>query len=534
MLPGCVPWPTDVARRYRAAGYWRGIDLHAALGQWCAATPDRTAIIDGERGWTYRELDAWTTAVADGLWRLGLRPGDRVVTHLPNRAELVVALFAMCRIGVLPILALPAHRHSEIAYLLKAGGAVGYLTSDWSGEADHIATATRLLSEEPALRHVIVVGQAGPFTAFDSLAEPGHRSTVDRPDPADVAFFLLSGGSTGRPKLIPRTHDDYLYNIAVSTANAGLTADTVYLTTLPVAHNYALGCPGVLGTLSMGGTVVCHDGAGVAEAFALIERHRVTMAPLVPPLAHLWTVTARATRRDLSSLRLVQVGGQRLGADIARRIGPALGCRLQQSFGMAEGMLSQSGPDDDAELTYAAQGRPISPADEVLVVDPEGRPVPPGTPGELLVRGPYTIRGYYRAEQTNRRAFTEDGYFRTGDLVRRLPSGHLVVEGRLTDVINRGGDKVSPDEVEEHLRAHPAIREVVLVSVPDALLGEQACAVAVLRDEPVTLASLTGFLRDRGVARYKWPDRLKVVTELPTTAVGKISRAELRAWLVAG
>ena len=226
---------------------------------------------------------------------------------------------------------------------------------------------------------------------------------------------------------------------------------------------------------------------------------------------------------------MLQVGGARLVPEVARRIGPALGCRVQQVFGMAEGLLNYTRLDDPDDVVVETQGRPLSPADEILVVGPDGEPVADGEPGELLTRGPYTIRGYYRAEAHNAVAFTADGFYRSGDVVRLDPSGNLTVEGRAKDLINRGGEKISAEEIENLLIAHPAVREAAAVAMPHPVLGEQTCAYLVLRPgETVDLAALSAYLDGRGVARFKWPERIEVVDALPVTNVGKVDKKKLR------
>jgi 2,3-dihydroxybenzoate-AMP ligase len=347
-------------------------------------------------------------------------------------------------------------------------------------------------------------------------------------DPADVAFLQLSGGSTGLPKLIPRTHDDYGYSVRESAAICGLGPDTVYLCALPAAHNFPLSSPGTLGVFHAGGQVVMARRAAPDEAFPLIAQEGVTDTALVPPLAMVWLEAAAATPHDLSSLRVLQVGGAKLAPEVAARIGTELGCRLQQVFGMAEGLVNYTRADDPPERVLTTQGRAISPADEVRVVDDEDRDVPAGEVGHLLTRGPYTIRGYYRAPEHNQRAFTADGFYRTGDLVRRLPTGHLVVEGRAKDQINRGGDKVAAEEVENHLLAHPAVHDAALVAMPDAFLGEKTCAFVVPRGEAPRSQDLARFLRERGLAAFKIPDRIEFVTQFPKTGVGKVNKRALR------
>jgi 2,3-dihydroxybenzoate-AMP ligase len=249
----------------------------------------------------------------------------------------------------------------------------------------------------------------------------------------------------------------------------------------------------------------------------------------VPALAIRWLEANAAERFDLSSLEVLQVGGARLVPEVARRIGPAIGCRVQQVFGMAEGLLNYTRLDDPDGVVVETQGRPLAPADEILIVGPDGEPVADGEPGELLTRGPYTIRGYYRAEAHNARAFTADGFYRTGDIVRRDAGGNLTVEGRAKDLINRGGEKISAEEIENLLLAHPAVEEAAAVAMPHPVLGEQTCAYLVLRpDETVDLAAVSAYLDSRGVARFKWPERLEIVAALPVTNVGKIDKKKLR------
>lgn len=526
MLDGCVPWPAEIAARYRREGYWRGESLGSLLSVWARRSGDRPALIAGDATLSYQELDCEVHRLAAGLNDLGFRAKDRVVVHLPNVPELLLTCFACFRLGALPVLALPLHRRNEILHLVQASDAVGYVIPDVVDGFDYRGLAEEVTAAATSLRHILVAGDAGRFVALSDLrAEP---RALPEPDAGDVAFFLLSGGTIGLPKLIPRTHDDYAYNIRASCKVAGLTECDVYLAVLPVAHNYALGSPGVLGVLSVGGSAVLTQHGSPDEAFALIERHGVTVTGLVPPLALTWMEAVGTADADLSGLRLVQVGGSKLLAPSAYQFRVAFGARLQQSFGMGEGLLSQSRLDDPENVVATTQGRPVSPADELRIVDAAGRLVAQGETGQLQVRGPYTIRGYYRSPEHNARAFTADGYFRTGDLVRETRTGDLVVEGRVTEVINRGGDKVSAEEVEDHLLFHPRVLDAAVVAMPDAFMGERTCVFVVPRDESLTLDDLNVFLEERGLAPYKLPDRLELLRTLPVTSVGKVSRSALR------
>lgn len=220
--------------------------------------------------------------------------------------------------------------------------------------------------------------------------------------------------------------------------------------------------------------------------------------------------------------------------ELAAQVRPTMGATLQQVFGMAEGLLNYTRLDDPDDVICTTQGRPMSPADEVLIVDENDEPLPDCSPGSLLTRGPYTPRGYYRAPEQNARAFTADGWYRSGDIVRRRPDGNLVVEGRDKDMINRGGEKISAEEVENLVYQLDSVAQVAAVAMPDPDLGERVCLYVVpAPGAEVSLDEVRASMQDRGVAKYKWPERLELVGELLSTKVGKIDKKALREDLVA-
>ncbi|MCF7549504.1 (2,3-dihydroxybenzoyl)adenylate synthase [Pseudonocardia sp. WMMC193] len=536
--PGFTPWPAEFVERYVEAGYWGSETLGGLLRGWAARSPGDVALVCGPRRLTYAELDAAADAMAAGFGARGFGPGDHVVVQLPNVAEFVVALFALLRLGAIPVLTMPAHRRAEIVHVAQVSEAVACLVPDRHEGFDHVALAEQVRREVPSVRSVFVRGEPGAsvssvsFGGFEDLADvpvPGAR-VDDAASAEDVALLLMSGGTTGRPKLIPRTHRDYAYNLRAAAQVCGLTERDVYLAVLPIGHNLPLACPGVLGTLSAGGTAVLAPAPSPDVAFGLVERERVTVSSVVPPLARLWVEAAPQDGRDLSSLDRLMVGGARLDVGTADRVQEVLGVRLIQSLGMAEGLLTQTRPEDPPEIVRSTQGRPMSPADEIRVLDEAGRPVPAGEVGELWTRGPYTLRGYYRAAEYNRLAFDDEGFYRTGDLVRVLPGGHVVVAGRVKEVINRGGENVSATELEEELLGHPAVAAAAVFPLLDDDLGETVCAAVVLRPatpRPPKLKELKAYLRERGLARFKHPDRLLLVDTLPLTGVGKVDKKAL-------
>lgn len=523
--------PDEAAARYRAAGYWTDETFQTFLRTRASKFADNVAVVDGDRRTSYRDVLDSADRFGAGLLSRGVRPGDRVVIQLPNITEYVTVLFGVFAIGAIPVFALPAHRKQEVGHFVEFTDAAAYVVADVHGGFDYRTLAREIVDsvEHPPL--VIVVGDPDEFVPYSEI--DGSPNDIPRPDVQahSVAFLQLSGGTTGVPKLIPRTHTDYLYSVRASAEICGVDCRTRLLVVLPVAHNFPMSSPGILGVLHAGGTVVLAPDPMASTAFELIERHEVTMASLVPPLAIAWMNAPSLQRYDLSSLRVLQVGGAKFSAEAARRVRSELGCTLQQVFGMAEGLVNYTRLDDDEDTIVNTQGRPISPADDVLVLDDDGNPVPAGETGHLLTRGPYTIRGYYNSPEHNSASFTSDGFYRTGDVVRVTEDGYLVVEGRAKDQINRGGEKVAAEEVENHLLAHESIVDVAVVSQPDPFLGERTCAFVITQAMPdgrPSAVELKKFVRGRGLAAYKVPDVVVFVDDFPVTGVGKISKSALR------
>ncbi|MFT3662980.1 MAG: AMP-binding protein [Gordonia sp. (in: high G+C Gram-positive bacteria)] len=524
------PWPTELVDRYRARGLWTDQVFDDLLTGKAADQKfaDRVAVVDAARSLTYAELDDRVGRLAAGLVAKGIGRDDRVLLQIPNCVAFVETLFALWRVGALPVFGLPAHRENELVGIARAAEAVAIVSPAARPGFDYRALAQTVADQVDSVRELI------DCDALEDLwAEPIEH---ERSNPEDLGFLQLSGGSTGIPKLIPRTHADYLYSVRRSNEVCGVDADTVYLVVLPVGHNFPMSSPGILGAFHAGGRVVLAEQPLPSVAWDLVERERVTMVGMVPPLARLWTETAEraaadgAPTHDLSSLATVQVGGARCPDELAERIGPALGVRLQQVFGMAEGLVCYTRFDDPIDEVIGTQGRPMSDDDELRLVDEDGNVVADG-PGFLETQGPYTIRSYWGGRSPE--SFAPDGWYRTGDVVELSAAGNLIVRGRGADRINRGGEKVSAEQVEEELLAHPGIRDAIVVAAADKYLGERTCAYVIPVDpeNPPKLPEIRGFMRKAGLAEWKLPDALEILEKFPETGVGKVSRKKLRETL---
>jgi 2,3-dihydroxybenzoate-AMP ligase len=536
MLEGVVPFPPEFAARYRQLGYWEDRPLRDVFAQICAQYADRIAVIDGDRTFTYAELDARATNLALNLLTLGLQPLDRVVVLLPNVAEFVFLYFALQKIGCIPILALPSHRYREISQFVKLSGAVACVTPASIKDFDFTTLIRRIQGESETLRFGIIHGESS--SDFCTLSELIDRPATLTPasleqitiDPTDPAVFLLSGGTTGIPKLIPRTHNDYVYNSKTAVSMCDVHADDALLLVLPIAHNLPLACPGLQGFLLRGARVVLSTSARAADIFALVERHHITHIHVVPALLIRWINDPAVKQYDVSSLRVIQSGGQRLQPNVRLHTEKVLNCMVQENFGMAEGMLMFVRLDDPPDVRLETVGRPVSPDDEVRIVDEDDREVAPGEVGEFLARGPYTLRGYYGVPEYNVRAFTSDGFYRSGDLMRQHPSGNYMVEGRKKDLINRGGEKISAEEIENLILGHPAVQNVACIPLPHDILGEQMCACIILQPgASLTFEELITFLANEEIARHKLPERLEIMEQFPLSTFGKVSKKDLVA-----
>jgi len=532
MLPGYIPWPEDRARAYRAKGYWADITLYEMLAHAAKARPDKIALVYESVHVTYADFVDRVDRLAAQFLLAGLRPRERVVFQVGNSLDFFYAYFALLKVGVIPVMSLPAHRQTEIRHFVAHAQATAYLIPDKVRDFDYRPMAEEIKGYSPSLAHIFVAGEPGRGQkSIGALAEtpipPGFQWPA-RPDPADVALMLLSGGTTALPKLIPRTHNDYVLNCRLAGKMGGLDSETVMLVALPLAHNFTLASPGVQAVLDLGGRVVIAPKIDAETTFPLIEKEKVTYMPLAIPLATAYLNSEVPDRYDTSSLKLIAAGGAKLAPELRKRLIVRFKVKYQESFGTAEGLLNYVPLDASMELVLNSSGRPCCEDDEIKVLDDFDKEVPDGKPGELVVRGPYTINGYYNAPDINAKAFTADGFYRMGDVV--IKQGRdLFYQGRKKDLINRGGEKISCEEVENHILAHPKVQSACLVAMPDPDYGEKGCVFVIPRPgENLTFKELVDFLMTRQIAKFKLPERMEIVDSFPLSPAGKILRRTLR------
>jgi non-ribosomal peptide synthetase component E (peptide arylation enzyme) len=547
-MPDVVPYPEEFAERYRSAGVWGGRTIPQELRAMAQARPGENAMATPTDTLTYAQLDEQTDRIAIGLRDLGLVPGERVLLQFTNTPWAVLAWYGLLKAGLVPVATLAQHRHHEIAEISRQTEPAAHLIqADFPGH-DLLALAREIAAGQPSLR-VLLTLNADPApegaVALESLLTAGPEDTAEAQrivdeiqqgvDPDSVAAMQLSGGTTSVPKVIPRLHAEYWFNARAYAEAIGLGPGRAVAHLLPVVHNAGIVC-GVHAAHSTGACFALspHDAEGMK---ALARQVPLTHMMIPPPIAKhiLEDPDLREALQTLTSAIWV----------LGRLNDPVIAsfetdtCRIVQMFGMGEGLCLVTPRDAPVELRHRAVGTTICDLDEVRVYAPGTETeVAVGEPGELCCRGPYTIRGYYRSPERNAEAFTADGFYRTGDIVIELEhegARYFVLEDRLKDVINRGGEKVNAAEVEGLLIRHPAIERAALVAMPDERLGERACAFLVVREgqEAPSIPDLQEYLHGLGVAKYKSPERIEVRPDLPYTNVDKVNKVVLRAEIAA-
>jgi 2,3-dihydroxybenzoate-AMP ligase len=502
------------------------VTLISRIRLWAERSGNATAVVDRHESLSYQELLNRSERFASGLQGLGLVPGDRVVLQLPNRVVSLALLFGCVLRGCIPVLALPANRETEIEHLCSVSGAKWLFVPDKSAGYDYHGLGAAITQRMPGIE-LAVIGDSSTFRTVAAI--DGDPIDDAAPDPNSPLFLLLSGGTTGLPKLIPRSHSRYIYQFVQASERCEFNTNTRYLAALSMCHNLPLACAGILGVLECGGSVIMTETPSPDEAFPLIARHQATDTALVPALAKLWIEASEWFPSDLSSLRTVCVGGAMYSPDDAEKTARALSCTVQQAYGMTEGLLTLTKPSDSPAIAHSTQGSPLVPADDAPIVGDNGQPVGTDEEGELLWKGPYLMDGYYNNEAATQESFTADGYFITGDLAKRDTEGNIQITGRTKNIINRAGEKFSAEEVEAVIKLMPGVSDACVCALPDDRLGECTCAFVVTRGATLQLKDVRLFFTEKQIAPYKHPDRIEFRKELPLTAIGKVDTKALVA-----
>lgn len=512
---------------------WGNYTLDEYLEEKSKLYPQNLAIIDGDIKITYETLTKVIKNYANRMVSDGIKEGDTVIVQLPNCLEFVFVIFALFKIGAKPVLTLANHRKLEVKGVIKNSQAVAYIAKSNYLGFSYENFIREIESEMNYKIKKYILGDTNEYKNFYNLKRNDYFYQQEFIHSInhykDTALLLLSGGTTGIPKLIPRRHCDYIYVAEQSAKRCLLDENTIYLASLSMAHNFPLGCPGIIGTFSVGGTVIICNVTSPDEIFPLIEDNSVTHTALVPSVAKM-CIDFYKNNPDynISSLKLIQIGGSLLDSYTGKEIVETLKCTLQQVYGIAEGLICMTSPKDEDEIIYETQGTPISEYDEVKIVDENGNEVAEGEFGELYVRGPYTIYGYYNAP--NIKCVDDNMYFMTGDKVCKYKNGRYKIVGRIKEMINKSGEKILPSEIENLLLTHNHIDDVKVIGIEDEIVGEKIC-VCLKNETNLNIIELRTYLKNHGLAEYKLPDCIKTVKEWPLTSFGKIDIKKLKTMI---
>ena len=539
-LEGVVYHSAQEAKRWLDCDAWLPLTAGEALRDAAQRVPAKIALVDDETRLSFAQFDEESERLGAALLKAGLDPGDRVIFQMATASETAVAVFACMKAGLIPVCALPQHRDLEIGFLAGLTRARGYIVQADMGSFDLAGFARTMRKAHSAIEILVIArGPAGPgdlsmkqLIDAQDLAEARALLAEITIAPTDVAMLQLSGGTTGVPKVIPRFHGEYLGYAAAWANFFGLTEEDVGLWALPLIHNAAM-IYYLLPSVLQARTLVLMGRFEARRFFETIEREGVTATGSIGPIAAHILDYKDIGQHDLSRLRLFHTLARADAMEAHTGIGMML------VFGITEGVLTGAPLDASVAVRHTTAGRPVSPFDEFRLLHPGTEDaVPPGASGELCFRGPSTLRGYYRNPEANATAFTSDGFFRTGDLMRAhdLDGGPWYsFEGRIKDNIDRGGEKFGTEDIEALLARHPALADARVVAMPDRVYGEKACAYLVLRPGAAcpTLAEIGAFLLGHGLAKFKLPERLEQIESLPVTRVGKVDKAALRALIAA-
>lgn len=536
-VDGFEPYRPHDVERYVKYRWWLGITWGDMFDKASDVYPRKEALVDDTTRFTYRELREKVDRLAIGFMELGIRQRDFVLLQLPNWHEFILAFFALQKIGAIVVLLVPRHGLSEIDFLCNLTRPVAWIGPLRYRSINYEELTSQVREAHPELRYLVSVRshENKAFTPLERLVEknavtPSTRAALAamRPDPMEVSIILPTGGTTGLPKAVPRTHNDYIASVEYHTRAWEITCNDVMLTAAPVGHAQAVhNCVG--GVFFHCAKYVLTDSTDAEDICRVIEREKVTAFPTVPALVQRIVSLENLRDYDLSSLTRIYAGGAPSSPELVKAVYEKIGCQFVNALGSSEGPAAMSRLDADLQTICTTVGEKDCPYATVRVVDQNLQDLPPNTEGELIAKGPNIFSGYFKSEKENRRVFTKDGFFRTGDLAKINEDGIITITGRIKETILRGGETISAIGIERLIGGHPAVADVAVIGMPDQALGERICAYVTLKEgRKLTLGELVGYLRDVGASVLQLPERLEIMDTIPLTKVGKADKKALK------
>jgi 2,3-dihydroxybenzoate-AMP ligase len=538
LLEGVAPYKKEDAEKYNQHRWWSGLTLGDVLDRAADIHPDKEAFVDRQTRLTYGEAREKTNKLAIGLMDLGIQALDRVLVQVPNWNEFIFAYFALQKIGAVTVLLIDRYRQLEINHLIGLSGATSWIVASKYGKTDYVPIINDVLKENLAMNHVITVrGEADPqpYSSLERLIKQAElteenlaRLAERRPDPMQVAHMGPTGGTTGAPKIVPRTHNSLITGSEYCSKSWEQSIEDINLLAGPVGHDLTFS-KGLVGSILTLGKVVFLDSTDNKDICETIEREKVTSIIWVPTLGQRLLQYEDLERYDLSSLKKMHSAGGASHPDLVKETIERLGMTFYNGYGATEGMTTITRSRDELAVICSTVGRPTCPYDTYKVIDPEGKQLPPNTQGELVLKGPGVFTGYYQNPEENQKAFTDEGFFRTGDVARIDEKGYITITGRLKEMINRGGESISATEIERLINRHPDVAAVAVIPMPDPVMGERVCAyIQTKTGARLTFDEVISFLRDQKASVLQLPERIEFIDAMPYTGAQKTDKRSLQ------
>ncbi len=537
-LEGFAPYKKKDAEKYNRFRWWSGLTFGDILDRAADIHPDKEAFVDRKTRLTYGKARDKTDRLAIGMMNLGIRPLDRVLIQLPNWNEFVFAYFAVQKIGAITVLLIDRLRQFEINHLIDLTGATSWIVPSRYKNTDYIPIINDVRETRRGLKNVITVRGEGNAHAFPSLEKLIEETPLTeknlarlarrRPDPMDVAHMGTTGGTTGVPKIVPRTHNSLITGTEFCSRSWEQNDEDVNLIAGPIGHDLSFS-KGFIGSVITMGKVVFLDSTDDKDICETITREKVTSIIWVPTLGQRLLQYKDLDKYDLSCLKKMHSAGGVSHPELVRDVMKRLGMKVYNGYGATEGMTTITRPTDSLETICSCVGRPTCPYDTYKVIDAAGNELPPNRQGELVLKGPGVFTGYYRNPKENRKAFTRDGFFRTGDLAMMDERGYVTLTGRIKEMINRGGESISATEIEKLINGHPGVAAVAVIPMPDPLMGERVCAyIEPKAGVELTFDEIISFLKGQKASVLQLPERIECIAAMPYTGAQKVDKQTLK------
>jgi len=535
-LEGFTPYRREDAEKYTRFRWWPGLTFGDVLDKAADSCPHKEAFVDEKSRLTFLQARQNVDRLAISMMALGIEPLTRVLVQMPNWNEFVYAYLSLQKIGAIPVLLIDRYRQYEINHLAQLTGATTWIVPERHKKIDYLLIIRDVLKNNPTMANVILVRGAEHDGCFNmeeliaqaDLSEANLDKLADRrPDPDQVAHMGPTGGTTGLPKVAPRTHNSMLCSAEYAAKAWEVEGSDICLLAGPIGHDLTF-TKGFCASIITKGKTVFLDSTDADDICRTIEAEKVTAVVWVPTLASRLVNFERLQDYDLSSLKKMHCGGGVSLPDLITGVREKLHCNFFNGYGGTEGQTCLTRSMDEIETILHTVGKPTCPYDIYKIVDKNGEELPVNVSGELLIKGPGVFTGYYNAPDENKTVFDKDGFFKTGDMAKVDEAGNIVLTGRIKEMINRGGESISAVEIEKLISSHPDVALVAVVPMPDPVMGEKACAyIQPMPGVELDFDAIIAFLKDNKVSVLQFPERIEFTDAMPLTQTGKLDKKAL-------